>query len=210
MGSLVQIQSPRPIFSSMSVVVLTNDDGVHAPGLAALERALAELGDVYVLAPEREQSACGHALTLHRPLRPHRLGERRFAVNGTPSDCVNLAVLGFLPAPPVLVVSGVNHGSNLGDDVTYSGTVAAAMEGTLLGVPSIAVSLVDGGDLVVGPRPRRRGSRGEGSGAGARRVRDGPRADGRGAARAPRGHGRARAGGDAAGGASPLRRGGPA
>src|SRR6266850_1866002 len=185
MGSLVQIQSPRPFFSSlivaplgrrdpspatacgannrlivaprpagtpaprrpaarttaMSVLVLTNDDGVHAPGLAALERALAELGEVYVVAPEREQSACGHALTLHRPLRPHRLGERRFSVNGTPSDCVNLAVLGFLPAPPVLVVSGVNHGTNLGDDVTYSGTVSAAMEGTLLGVPSIAVSL---------------------------------------------------------------------
>ena len=139
----------------MSVVVLTNDDGVHAPGLAALERALAELGDVYVLAPEREQSACGHALTLHRPLRPHQLGERRFAVNGTPSDCVNLAVLGFLPAPPVLVVSGINHGANLGDDVTYSGTVSAAMEGTLLGVPSIAVSLVDGGDLDTAARVAR-------------------------------------------------------
>src|SRR6266705_6355056 len=155
MGSLVQIQSPRTIFPSMSVVVLTNDDGVHAPGLAALDRALAELGDIYVLAPEREQSACGHALTLHRPLRPHRLAERRFAVNGTPSDCVNLAVLGFLPAPPVLVVSGVNHGANVGDDVTYSGTVSAAMEGTLLGVPSIAVSLVDGGDFEVAARVAR-------------------------------------------------------
>src|SRR2546428_2832104 len=155
MGSLVQIQSPRPFFSSMSVVVLTNDDGVHAPGLAALERALAELGDVYVVAPEREQSACGHALTLHRPVRPHRLAERRFAVNGTPSDCVNLAVLGFLPAPPVLVVSGINHGANVGDDVTYSGTVSAAMEGTLLGVPSIAVSLVDGGDFEVVARVAR-------------------------------------------------------
>ena len=139
----------------MSVVVLTNDDGVHAPGLAALERALAELGEVYVVAPEREQSACGHALTLHRPLRPHQLGERRFAVNGTPSDCVNLAVLGFLPAPPVLVVSGINHGSNLGDDVTYSGTVSAAMEGTLLGVPSVAVSLMDGGDFDVAGRVAR-------------------------------------------------------
>src|SRR2546428_10371243 len=152
MGSLVQIQSPRPIFSSMSVVLLTNDDGVHAEGLAALGRALAELGDVYIVAPEREQSACGHALTLHRPIRPVPLGERRFAVNGTPSDCVNLAVLGFLPAPPVLVVSGVNHGTNLGDDVTYSGTVSAAMEGTLLGVPSIAVSLVEGGDFDVAAR----------------------------------------------------------
>jgi 5'-nucleotidase len=139
----------------MSVVVLTNDDGIHAPGLAALEKALAELGDVYVVAPEREQSTCGHALTLHRPLRPHRLGERRFAVNGTPADCVNLAVLGFLSATPVLIVSGINHGSNLGDDVTYSGTIAAAMEGTLLGVPSIAVSQVEGGDFDVAGRVAR-------------------------------------------------------
>jgi 5'-nucleotidase len=126
----------------MSVVLLTNDDGVHAPGLAALEKALAELGDVYVVAPEREQSACGHALTLHRPLRPLKLGERRYSVNGTPSDCVNLSVLGFLPETPVLVVSGINHGANLGDDVTYSGTVSAAMEGTPLGIPSLAISLI--------------------------------------------------------------------
>src|SRR5438046_3204823 len=149
MGSLVQIPSPRPFFSPVPALLVTNDDGVHAPGLAALEAALAELGDVYVLAPEREQSACGHALTLHRPLRVDRLGERRFAVNGTPSDCVNLGVLGFLPERPVLVVAGVNHGTNLGDDVTYSGTVSAAMEGTLLGVPAIAVSLAPGGDLAV-------------------------------------------------------------
>jgi 5'-nucleotidase len=139
----------------MSVVVLTNDDGVHAPGLAALEKALAELGDVYVVAPEREQSACGHALTLHRPLRALKMGERRFSVNGTPSDCVNMAVLGFLPETPVLVVSGINHGANLGDDVTYSGTVSAAMEGTILGVPSIAVSLVDGGDFEIAGRVAR-------------------------------------------------------
>jgi len=139
----------------MSVVVLTNDDGIHAPGLAALEKALAEIGDVYVVAPEREQSTCGHALTLHRPLRPHQLGERRFAVNGTPADCVNLAVLGLLPASPVLIVSGINHGANLGDDVTYSGTIAAAMEGTILGVPSVAVSLVDGGDFDVAGRVAR-------------------------------------------------------
>src|SRR5919197_229867 len=131
----------------MPAVLVTNDDGVHAPGLAALEQALDELGDVYVLAPEREQSACGHALTLHRPLRVERMRDRWFAVNGTPSDCVNLGVLGFLPEPPVLIVSGINHGSNLGDDVTYSGTVSAAMEGTLLGVPSIAVSLVEGDDF---------------------------------------------------------------
>ena len=131
----------------MAVLLVTNDDGVHAAGLAALAEALDPLGEVWVLAPEREQSACGHALTLHRPLRPHRLAERRFSVNGTPSDCVNLGVLGFLPERPALVASGVNHGSNLGDDVTYSGTVSAAMEGTLLGVPSIAVSLMDGGEL---------------------------------------------------------------
>jgi 5'-nucleotidase len=127
----------------MSVLLVTNDDGVHAAGLAALAAALDTLGEVWVVAPEREQSACGHALTLHRPLRVDRLRERWFAANGTPSDCVNLAVLGFLPERPVLIASGINHGGNLGDDVTYSGTVSAAMEGTLLGVPSIAVSLVD-------------------------------------------------------------------
>ena len=139
----------------MSVILVTNDDGVHAPGLAALATALEPLGEVWVVAPEREQSACGHALTLHRPLRPHQWGERRFAVNGTPSDCVNLSVLGFLPERPVLVASGVNHGSNLGDDVTYSGTVSAAMEGTLLGVPSIAVSQSDGGDVATAARVAR-------------------------------------------------------
>jgi 5'-nucleotidase len=126
------------------VILVTNDDGIHAAGLAALAEALAPLGEVYVVAPDREQSAVGHALTLHRPLRVDRVGERRFAVNGTPSDCVNLGVLGLLPEAPVLVASGVNHGSNLGDDVTYSGTVSAAMEGTLLGVASMAVSQVDG------------------------------------------------------------------
>ena len=131
----------------MALLLVTNDDGIHAPGLAALATALGELGDVWVIAPEREQSACGHALTLHRPLRTVAMGERRFAVNGTPSDCVNLGVLGFLPERPAVVVSGINHGGNLGDDVTYSGTVSAAMEATLLGVPALAVSLLDGGEL---------------------------------------------------------------
>ncbi len=126
------------------VILVTNDDGIHAVGLGALAEALASLGEVYVVAPDREQSAVGHALTLHRPLRVDRLGDRRFAVNGTPSDCVNLGVLGLLPEPPVLVVAGINHGPNLGDDVTYSGTVSAAMEGTLLGVPSMAVSQIEG------------------------------------------------------------------
>jgi 5'-nucleotidase len=123
-----------------AVILVTNDDGVHAAGLHALAAALDDLGEVYTVAPDREQSAVGHALTLHRPLRVTQVGERRFAVNGTPSDCVNLAVLGLLPERPVLVASGINHGSNLGDDVTYSGTVSAAMEGTLLGVPSMAIS----------------------------------------------------------------------
>ena len=132
------------ILLAMAVLLVTNDDGVHAAGLAALAEALEPLGDVWVIAPDREQSACGHALTMHRPLRPHRLAERRFSVNGTPSDCVNLGVLGFLPERPALVASGINHGSNLGDDVTYSGTVSAAMEGTLLGVPSMAVSQMEG------------------------------------------------------------------
>jgi 5'-nucleotidase len=139
----------------MAVLLVTNDDGVHAPGLAALAAALDDLAEVHVLAPEREQSACGHALTLHRPLRVHRWGERRHSVNGTPSDCVNLGVLGFLPERPVLVVSGVNHGSNLGDDVTYSGTVSAAMEGTLLGVPSIAVSLAESDEFAHAARVAR-------------------------------------------------------
>jgi 5'-nucleotidase len=125
------------------IILVTNDDGVHAAGLDVLARALAELGQVYVVAPDRERSAVGHALTLHRPLRVEEVGARRYAVNGMPSDCVNLAVLGLLPERPVLVVSGVNHGSNLGDDVTYSGTVSAAMEAALLGVPAIAISQVD-------------------------------------------------------------------
>jgi len=131
----------------MGLILVTNDDGIHASGIAALAEALGELGDVWIIAPEREQSACGHALTLHRPIRAIPMGERRFAVNGTPSDCVNLGVLGFMPERPALVASGINHGGNLGDDVTYSGTVSAAMEATLLGVPAIAVSLLDGGEL---------------------------------------------------------------
>jgi 5'-nucleotidase len=125
------------------VILVTNDDGIHAAGLRSLADGLGDLGDVHVVAPDREQSAVGHALTLHRPLRVETAGERWSAVNGTPSDCVNLAVLGLLPEPPILLVSGINHGSNLGDDVTYSGTVSAAMEGALLGVPSMAVSLAE-------------------------------------------------------------------
>ena len=126
------------------VILVSNDDGVHAPGIGALASALEAVGEVYVVAPDRERSAVGHALTLHRPLKVDTVGPQRFAVNGTPSDCVNLAVLGMLGVRPDLVVSGVNAGSNLGDDVTYSGTVSAALEGTLLGLPAMAVSLVRG------------------------------------------------------------------
>jgi 5'-nucleotidase len=121
-------------------ILVTNDDGVASPGLHALAGVMRKLGDVWVVAPDRERGAVGHALTLHKPLRINRLGKQLFAVNGTPSDCVNLAIKQLLPSPPALVVSGVNRGLNLGDDVTYSGTVSAAFEGTILGVPSIAFS----------------------------------------------------------------------
>jgi len=124
------------------IILVCNDDGIHSEGLHALEAALATIGEIYTVAPDREQSAVSHSLTLHRPLRIDEIAPRRFAVNGTPTDCVNLAVKGFLPVRPQLVVSGINRGANLGDDVTYSGTVSAAMEGSLLGIPSIAVSLV--------------------------------------------------------------------
>ncbi len=127
-------------------ILVSNDDGIYAPGLQALAVALEAVGEVYVVAPDRERSAVGHALTLHRPLRVESVAARRFAVNGTPSDCVNLAVLGLLPVRPDVVVAGVNAGSNLGDDVTYSGTVSAAMEGSLLGLPAVAVSLVEAGE----------------------------------------------------------------
>lgn len=123
------------------VILVCNDDGIHAPGIRALEKALAPLGEVWVVAPDREQSAAGHSLSLHRPLRVEEVGPRRLAIDGTPTDCVNLAVNGVLPVRPDLVASGINNGANLGDDITYSGTVSAAIEGTLLGIPSFAVSL---------------------------------------------------------------------
>src|SRR3972149_2435509 len=127
------------------IILVSNDDGIHAPGLVALAEALEAVGTVYVVAPDRERSTIGHALTLHRPLHVEQLAPRRYRVNGTPSDCVNLGILGILPARPRLLVAGINHGSNLGDDVTYSGTVSAAMEGTLLGGPSAAISLAAAG-----------------------------------------------------------------
>jgi 5'-nucleotidase len=122
-------------------ILVTNDDGIGAPGLRQLADELATVGRVTIIAPDREQSASSHALTLHRPLRVHRHEEAVFSVDGTPTDCVNLGILNLLPERPRLVVSGINRGMNLGDDITYSGTVAAAFEGTLLGIPSFAVSL---------------------------------------------------------------------
>ncbi|MCX6539310.1 MAG: 5'/3'-nucleotidase SurE [Acidobacteria bacterium] len=125
----------------MKKILVTNDDGVRSEGLTALADALKHLGEVVVVAPAKEASAVGHALTLHHPLRLERMGEGVYAVDGTPTDCVNIAVAIILKDLPDLVVSGINTGWNLGDDVTYSGTVSGALEGALLGVPSLAVSL---------------------------------------------------------------------
>lgn len=123
-------------------ILVSNDDGYLAKGIIALADALAEIADVIVVAPDRNHSGASNSLTLHSPLRVHKVEEGRYFVNGTPSDCVHLALSGFLDEDPDIVVSGINHGANLGDDVIYSGTVAAAMEGRFLGLPAIAVSLV--------------------------------------------------------------------
>jgi 5'-nucleotidase len=133
------------------IILVCNDDGIRSDGIQALARAVEPLGEVYVVAPDREQSAVSHSLTLHRPLRVEEVAARQFAVDGTPTDCVNLAVSGILPGRPGLVLSGINKGANMGDDITYSGTVSAAMEGTLLGIPSLAVSLVARDDFEFGP-----------------------------------------------------------
>jgi 5'-nucleotidase len=125
----------------MNRILVTNDDGVHSDGIHTLARALQRLGDIIIVAPHIEASAIGHALTLRRPLRMEKLREGVYEVDGTPTDCVNLAYTQLYDTPPDLIVSGINKGYNLGDDVTYSGTVSGALEGALLGVPSIAVSL---------------------------------------------------------------------
>jgi len=122
-------------------ILITNDDGITAPGLSALADALSACGEIVVVAPDRERSAVSHALTLHSPLRAWQHRPGWFAVDGTPTDCVNLGVHGLFEQRPELVVSGINRGGNMGDDITYSGTVSAAMEATLMGVPALAVSL---------------------------------------------------------------------
>jgi 5'-nucleotidase len=122
-------------------ILVTNDDGVHSPGLRALVERLGAIGEVTVVAPDREVSGISHALTVSEPLRYEKLEEDVFAVSGTPADCVNLAIGNLLKGRPDLVVSGINRGANVADDVTYSGTVAGAMEGAMLGITSFAVSL---------------------------------------------------------------------
>jgi 5'-nucleotidase len=121
-------------------ILVTNDDGILAPGLALLADVCREVGDVTVVAPDREQSGTSHSLTLHRPLRPARRPDGAWQIDGTPTDCVMLALQALMPERPDFVFSGVNHGPNMGEDVLYSGTVAAAMEAVTLGVPGVAIS----------------------------------------------------------------------
>jgi 5'-nucleotidase len=122
-------------------ILLSNDDGYFAPGLAVLAEALSKHAEIVVVAPERDRSGASNSLTLDRPLQVRRSHNGFHYVNGTPTDCVHLAVTGLLDRLPDMVISGINHGANMGDDTIYSGTVAAATEGFLLGIPSIAVSL---------------------------------------------------------------------
>lgn len=129
------------------VILLTNDDGINSEGLHILSSELKNVGEVYIIAPDRERSAASHSLTLHRPLRVDRLSERVFSVDGTPVDCVYLGVNGLLETRPSLVASGINKGGNMGEDILYSGTVSAAMEGMILGIPSFAISITGRSDF---------------------------------------------------------------
>src|SRR5438132_8055952 len=136
-SSFATIQSKIP----MREILVTNDDGVHSEGIKTLAAALGHFGNVTIVAPMQEASAIGHALTLRRPLRIETIGPKTYGIDGTPTDCVNLAISHIIKQKPDLIVSGINKGWNLGDDVTYSGTVSGALEGALLGIPAIAVSL---------------------------------------------------------------------
>jgi 5'-nucleotidase len=133
------------------LILVTNDDGIFSEGIKALAKSLSSLGEVWVVAPDSERNAISHALTLHRPLRVVNLSHHQYAVNGTPSDCVNIGVNLILREKPNLIVSGINKGGNLGDDINYSGTVAAAVEGTLMGIPSFAISLAAAKDFKFKP-----------------------------------------------------------
>ncbi len=126
----------------MSLILITNDDGVYSEGIKVLTEAMRQIGEVAVVAPDRERSAVSHALTMHRPLKVERIKDNVYAVNGTPTDCVVVAIEKLLTKRPSVLVSGINRGANLGDDIGYSGTVSAAIEGTLFGIPSIAISVM--------------------------------------------------------------------
>jgi 5'-nucleotidase len=139
-----------PMKSELHILV-TNDDGIRAPGIQALSRALARFGRITVVAPSSEKSAVSHALTLQTPLRIQEIAPGHFSVDGTPADCILVAMNKILAGPPTLVVSGINAGSNLGDDVNYSGTVAGAREGSMYGIPAVAFSLKLGGDMDYAP-----------------------------------------------------------
>lgn len=125
----------------MKTILITNDDGIHSPGLLALQQALTEIGTAITIAPDRDNSAVSHSLTMNRPLKIHRLKENCYTVDGTPTDCVAVGLKKILQIQPDLLVSGINAGANLGDDISYSGTVSAAIEGTMYGVPSMALSV---------------------------------------------------------------------
>jgi 5'-nucleotidase len=124
----------------MKTILITNDDGIHSPGILALQQALTELGQTIVIAPDRDNSAVSHSLTMNRPLKIQKLKENFYMVDGTPTDCVAVGLKKILKVQPDLLVSGINAGANLGDDISYSGTVSAAIEGTMYGVPSMALS----------------------------------------------------------------------
>jgi 5'-nucleotidase len=132
---------------SMKRILVTNDDGINAPGIKALEQSLAAVGEVTVVAPDREMSATSQSISLHVPLRVHRIDDHHYGIGGTPTDSVILALYRLLPQRPDLVVSGINPGGNMGENVVYSGTVGGAMEGVVHGVPSFAISLASRKDL---------------------------------------------------------------
>jgi 5'-nucleotidase len=125
----------------MKTILITNDDGIHSPGISALQQAMKEIGLTIVIAPDRDNSAVSHSLTMNRPLKIHKLAENFYTIDGTPTDCVALGLKKILETPPDLLVSGINAGTNLGDDISYSGTVSAAIEGTMYGIPSMALSV---------------------------------------------------------------------
>jgi 5'-nucleotidase len=125
----------------MITILITNDDGIHSPGILALQQALTEVGQTIVIAPDRDNSAVSHSLTMNRPLKIHKLKDNFYTVDGTPTDCVAVGLKKLLMVQPDLLVSGINAGANLGDDISYSGTVSAAIEGTMYGIPSMALSV---------------------------------------------------------------------